>query len=83
MVSLLINFLQVRIRQKKNLVNSFTQEKARQLSQGLNLRPLDNLLKTLLLLITRPFSRDGGMAEDHGVPGPGPEVVERQRVAKD
>ena len=38
---------------------------------------------------TRPFSRDGGMAEDHGAlepgnsPGPGPEVIERQRVAKE
>ena len=36
----------------------------------------------LLLLVTRPLPRDGGMAEDHGAPeagnspGPGPEVVE-------
>ena len=42
----------------------------------------------LLLLVTRPLPRDGGMADDHGAqkpgnsPGPGPEVVEIQRVAK-
>ena len=52
----------------------------------------------LLLLVTRPLSRDGGMAGDHGAgqpdktmepdkpgnsPGRGSEVVERQRVAKE
>ena len=43
----------------------------------------------MLLLFTRPLPRDGGMAEDHGAPeagqltGSGPEVVERQVVAKE
>ena len=43
----------------------------------------------LLLLIARPLPMDGGMAEDHGAPEPdnspgsGPEVVKRQRVAKE
>ena len=42
--------------------------------------------KDRLLLVTQPLPRDGGIAEDHGAPeagnspGPGPEVVERQRV---
>ena len=34
----------------------------------------------LLVVVTRPLPRDGGIVEDHGPPGPGPEVVERQRV---
>ena len=39
--------------------------------------------------LLRPLPRDGGMVEDHGAqkpgnsPGPGPEVVEKQRVAKE
>ena len=44
---------------------------------------------TISVVVTRPLPRDVGMAEDHGasqagqLPGPGPEVVERQRVAKE
>ena len=42
----------------------------------------------LLLLVTRSLPRDGGMAEDHGVPEAGQlsrvsEVVQRQRVTKE
>ena len=43
----------------------------------------------LLLLVTLPLPRDGGMAEDMepqkpgNSPGSGPEVVQRQRVAKE
>ena len=35
--------------------------------------------------VTRPLPRDGGMAQDHGAPETGklPEVVKRQRVAKE
>ena len=33
----------------------------------------------VLLLFTQLLPRDGGMAEDHGAP----EIVERQRVAKE
>ena len=42
-----------------------------------------------IVVVTRPLSWDGGMAEDHGapetgqLPGSRPKVVERQRVAKD
>ena len=40
------------------------------------------------IVVTQPLKRDGGMAEDHGVPGdgkfykPGLEVVERASGAK-
>ena len=43
----------------------------------------------MFLLYTRSLPRDGGMAGDHGAPeagqppGSGPEVVKRQRVAKE
>ena len=43
----------------------------------------------MLLLLPKPLLRDGGMAEDHGTPEaeqlfrPEPEVVKRQRVAKE
>ena len=42
----------------------------------------------VVVVVTPPFPRDGHMAEDHGVPeagklpGPVPEVLERQKVAK-
>ena len=41
------------------------------------------LVAPLLLLVTQPFPKNGGMAEDHGAlearhsPGSGPEVVQR------
>ena len=34
-------------------------------------------------VVTRLLPRDGGMAEDHGAPELGPEVVEKERVAKE
>ena len=46
-------------------------------------------LMLLLLLVIRPLPRDGGMAGDHGAPESGklprfgPEVLERQVVAKE
>ena len=52
-------------------------------------RTTNKLIEDKLLLFTRPLPRDGGMAEDHGAQEagqllrPGPEVVQRQRVAKE
>ena len=41
----------------------------------------------VVVVVTPPLPRDGGIAEDHGAPEsgklPGPEVVEKQRVAKE
>ena len=43
----------------------------------------------VVVVVTRPLPRDVGMAEDHGAPeasnspGPRPEVVKRQRIAKE
>ena len=48
-----------------------------------------NLCFLLLLLVTQTLLRDGGMVGDHGapeagqLPRSGPEVIERQRVAKE
>ena len=45
---------------------------------------------TTIVVITRPLPRNGGMTENHGAPEPGqlsrtwkPEMIERQRVAKE
>ena len=49
---------------------------------------LSEILKNDVVVVTRPLPRDEDMAEDHRapeagqLPGPGPEVVKRQRVAK-
>ena len=43
----------------------------------------------VVVAVTRPLPRDGSMVEDHGTqksdnsPGLGPEVVERQKIAKE
>ena len=48
-----------------------------------------NLAVVVVVVVTRPLPRDGSMVEDHGTqkpdnsPWPGPEVVERQKIAKE
>ena len=50
--------------------------------------PFLSFLTKVVVVVTRPLPRDGGMAEDHGAPETGQlnrawiEVVKRQRVAK-
>ena len=37
----------------------------------------------MFVVVARPLPRDRVVAEDHGAPGRGPEIAERQAVAKE
>ena len=58
------------------------------MTRNINYFLQQNHVVVVVVVVTRPLPRDGGMAEDHEAqkpgnsPRPGPEIVRRQRVAK-